>query len=90
MPTIFDLVPEASQSKSNESPADALARIVANLKAIATVLAEYPARNPETWKSPGWAKQLKDLQIACERLHEYARQVEDVSTRLGDGRAEPR
>jgi hypothetical protein len=54
------------------------------------VLAEYPARNPETWKSPGWAKQLKDLQIACERLHEYARQVEDVSTRLGDGRAEPR
>jgi hypothetical protein len=91
MPTTrLDSLPKTSKSEAHESPAQSLARIAANLQTIAAVLGEYPARNPDAWNSPEWAKELKDLQIACERLQEYARRVDDLSTRLANGRAGPR
>jgi len=89
MPSItIERLAELPQSEAHP-PAESLARIAANLKVIAGVLAEYPQRNPDAWNSPGWEKELRDLHIACERLNEYARRMEDLSARLVDGRVDP-
>jgi hypothetical protein len=65
-----------------EPPAAALARVASSLRVIAGVLAAFPSRAPEAWNGPDRAKDLKDLQIACERLQEYARKVEEVAAVL--------
>ena len=68
------------------SPAETLARVATNLRAIAGVLAEFPARSPAAWNVPERAKDLKDLQIACERLQDYARRMEEIAASLPGGR----
>jgi hypothetical protein len=59
-----------------------LTRIAADLELIAGVLAAFPARNSETWNSAHWAKDRKDLEIACERMRASARLLDELSGKI--------
>jgi hypothetical protein len=71
--------------KEEDAAAAALVRIAGAIELLANVLAGFPEKNPNVWRSPEWAKQLKDLTLACEHLRQHARQLEDVAENLNRG-----
>jgi hypothetical protein len=68
------LAPSASDATSA-----GLLRIAGGLELLADVLAAFPEKNPEVWRSTDWAKQLTDLTLTCEHLRQHARQLEDLA-----------
>ena len=76
-------MPESRTNGEHADPADVLARVVADLELLAGVLAAFPGRNAETWDSPSWAKDRKDLAIACERMRTSARLLQQLAGKLG-------
>lgn len=76
-----DSVQQTAPEAERAATAAMLARIAADLDVLADVLGGYPDRNPEVWRSAEWAKQLTDLGVACERLRQRARQLEEIAER---------
>ncbi len=73
---------EPRTNGDNAKPASVLTRIAADLEMIAGVLAAFPARNTETWDSALFAKDRKDLEIACERMRASARLLDELAGRI--------
>jgi hypothetical protein len=71
--------------KEEGAAATALVRIAGGLDLLANVLAGFPDKNPNVWRSPEWAKQLKDLTLVCEHLQQHARQLDEIAEKLNPG-----
>jgi hypothetical protein len=79
MKSLLEELPDHRLSGEHPDRAALLTRIAADLEVIAGVLGAFPARNPEVWESSPWAKDRKDLAIACERMRAAARLLDEIS-----------
>jgi hypothetical protein len=73
---------ESRVHDDSAEPATVLTRIAGDLEMIAGVLATFPERNSATWNSAQWAKDRKDLEIACERMRAAARLLDELAGKV--------
>ena len=78
--------PALRDDESADAPSARLARIGTDVGLLSHVLSGYPGRHPAVWRSAEWAKDLKDLELACAHLRDYARELQELAGRIrGDG-----